>query len=202
MPIYKSALRCCLQGMPEPVQRGWYSRGYLPHLDFRSAIQGVTFRLADSVPKKVVQLWKAELTEDDAGELRRRIAAYEDAGYGECWLRDSENATILEDALRHFDGEHYDLLEWVVMPNHVHVLFRPHSMPMDRIVQRWKRFSAWRINERLGRAGRFWARDYFDRFIRDEAHFLRARKYVRENPVRAGLCPKAEDWLFGSARRG
>lgn len=40
-------------------------------------------------------------------------------------LEDPANAKIVADALRHFDGERYELASFVVMPNHVHVLFRP-----------------------------------------------------------------------------
>ena len=40
-------------------------------------------------------------------------------------LKDPANAKIVADALRHFDGERYEMASFVVMPNHVHVLFRP-----------------------------------------------------------------------------
>ncbi len=32
------------------VQRGWYSKGYLPHSDFPGLVQMITYRLADSLP--------------------------------------------------------------------------------------------------------------------------------------------------------
>ncbi len=51
----------------------------------------------------------------------------------------------------------------------------------------------------------FWmpemAKEYFDRFIRDSGHFENAKDYIHENPVKAGLFAKAEDWEFASARR-
>jgi REP element-mobilizing transposase RayT len=85
------------------------------------------------------------------------------------------------------------------MPNHVHVMFRPHSAMVERIVQTWKRVSVRKINERLGRAGAVWARDYFDRAIRDEVHRAKARRYIRNNPVKAGLCREPADWRWSSA---
>ncbi len=186
--------------MPDPIQHGWHGRGYLPHLDFRKATQGVTFRLADSLPAKVVARLKAKLAEEDASaELRAKIAAYEDRGYGECLLRDPENAALVEEQLRYFDGKRYELLEWVIMPNHVHVLVRPHSAMVEQIVQTWKRVSARKINERMGRRGAVWARDYFDRVIRDEVHRVKARRYIRHNPVKAGLCREPADWRWSSA---
>jgi len=52
----------------------------------------------------------------------------------------------------------------------------------------------------LGRRGRFWQEDYRDRYIRDEEHFLGVRAYIEENPVKAGLCTRAAEWPFSSAR--
>ncbi|MCH7224724.1 REP-associated tyrosine transposase [Haloferula sp. A504] len=190
--------------MPEAKQRGWYSRGYLPHLDFREAIQAVTFRLADAVPRHLIERWRSALryeSEEERTQLLRKIARYEDVGAGACLLRNPDHARIVAETLQHFDGDRYRLLEWVVMPNHVHVLFRPDAATLDRIVQSWKRFSARQINRRLERSGIVWARDYFDRYIRDESHFNRTRAYIRNNPVKAGLCSEPEEWPFGSAFR-
>ncbi len=115
---------------PTSAHKGWYSRGYIPHLDEPNRIQFITFRLHDSVPAEVVIRWRNELRVADGVaaddprmvELRRRIEAYEDAGKGMCYLRDERIAKVVQDALLHFDGERYRLLAWCIMPNHVHVL--------------------------------------------------------------------------------
>ena len=52
---------------------------------------------------------------------------------------------------------------------------------------------------RRGGAGTVWAKDYFDRFIRDEIHFLNTVRYIEENPVKAGLVARPSDWPFSSA---
>ena len=86
-------------------------------------VQAVTFRLADSLPQKVIDAWRAELRQKNPkteAELRRRIARWEDAGHGACLLAKSPHAELVENALLHFDGIRYRLLEWSVMPNHVH----------------------------------------------------------------------------------
>jgi len=74
------------------------------------------------------------------------------------------------------------------MPNHVHLLaeFFAGSL-LGEGVKSWKSFSAHEANRILGRSGQFWQEDYFDRFIRDTIHFESARRYIRENPVTAGL---------------
>jgi putative DNA methylase len=89
---------------------------------------------------------------------------------------------------------------FVVMPNHVHVLttFRDGFRLCD-VVRGWKSYPARRINESLGREGRLWQRDYFDRYIRDETHFERVRAYIEQSPVKAGLVKVATSWRFSSA---
>jgi hypothetical protein len=90
----------------EPV--GWHSRGYLPHFDGGAIAQFITFRLADSLPKNLIEEWMLELAhlgeERAIAETRRRIEAYLDKGHGSAWLRDRRVARIVENALLHFDG--------------------------------------------------------------------------------------------------
>ena len=160
------------------------------------------------MPGAVIAQWKSELARTSAGmsedkrsaELRRRIERYLDSGYGACWLRDSGVAQLVEDALLHFDGARYNLLAWTVMPNHVHALLEAlDGFPLDGVIHSWKSFSAKRANRILEREGRFWAPDYFDRRIRDDAHFAGAVRYIEQNPVKAGLVESASDWRRGSA---
>jgi REP element-mobilizing transposase RayT len=124
-----------------------------------------------------------------------------DRGWGACWLRSDIIATLVENAFYAFDGERYRLHGWTIMPNHVHVLMT--MMPtssLGAVVSSWKRFTARKANEHLGRRGAFWQNDYWDRFIRNEAHFAATTSYIDQNPVKAGLVAHASEWPFGSAR--
>jgi putative DNA methylase len=115
-------------------------------------------------------------------------------------LRDERVATLVQDAFLHFDGERYRLLAWVIMPNHVHVIIetmKAHSL--SKVVHSWKSYTANFANRILQREGAFWGEDYFDRFIRNNEHFAYALQYVHNNPVKAGLCKRAQDWKFSSA---
>jgi REP element-mobilizing transposase RayT len=168
----------------------------------------LTFRLADSVPRAVIERWREEIrlnamwsTEEDRHrELQRRLARYEDAGWGECHLKRPEIAALVRDALVRFDGERYRLLEWCIMPNHVHVLIEQvRGFALADIIKSWKVFTAREANAILGRTGRFWMREYFDRRIRDAKHRNQAAAYIRNNPVKAGLCERPEDWPWSSA---
>ncbi len=132
---------------------------------------------------------------------RNRLEEFLNAGYGDCYLRDPRIARLVENNLHHFDGKRYRLIAWVIMPNHVHVMieiFKGH--PMDKVIHSWKSYTATEANKLLQRQGKFWFADYFDRYIRDERHFTNAIRYIHQNPVKAGLVEKAEDWLFSSAR--
>ncbi len=189
---------------PKPSPRGWYDRGYLPHLDGDLVTQAVTFRLVDSLPRDCVERWKAQLRHFPPNaartRLRRRIEECLDSSLGACHLRDPRIAGLVKDNLLFFHGKRYQLHAWVVMPNHIHALFTPLAgAQLARIVHSWKSFTSKRANRVLGRSGAFWQREFHDRFVRDEAHFLNVRHYIEENPVIAGLCSRREEWKFSSA---
>lgn len=188
--------------------KGWHSRGYLPHLDADQTIQFISFRLHDAVPANIIEQWKEELhwtektasNSKEAATLRKKIEEYQDSGKGACYLRDERIAALVQDTLKRFDGERYRLIAWCVMPNHVHLLVEAKTgYPLSDTVHSWKSFSAHKANDLLGRKGKFWMPDYFDRFIRDGKHFVASCEYIRQNPVKAGLVVAPEDWPWGSA---
>lgn len=109
---------------------------------------------------------------------------------------------LIEEALLEFDGKRYALVAWCVMPNHVHALIETRQgYALDRVVHSWKSFTAHAANKVLNRSGAFWAPDYFDRYIRDEAHLASTMEYIEFNPVRARLCREPSEWPFSSAAR-
>jgi len=135
----------------------------------------------------------------DAVELHRRIAKHEDAGHGTCVLRDPENAAIIQQTLIKNHPDRYQLIDWCIMPNHVHVLVRIlKGHPLSQVIQQWKGSSSVQINRLLKRSGRLWEPDFHDRYIRDERHFNKVRRYIHNNPVKADLCKEPEDWPFSS----
>src|SRR5438105_2081353 len=185
-----------------------YTRS-LPHWQQEGATYFVTFRLADSLPKEVYNRWREErdaalretaqatdLSESErqdhlekiAREHREKLEHHLDQGIGECWLRNTEVSAIVENALRHFDGDRYLLGSYVVMPNHVHVLVRPameHKLP--DILQSWKSFTAKEANKVLGRTGEFWQAESFDHIVLDEQQLQKVTLYIQENPIKARL---------------
>ena len=128
------------------------------------------------------------------------LEAYLDRGRGECHLRQQEIAQLVEEAVRFFHGERYDLRAWVVMPNHVHALFKVDVTPMAEILESWKKHTAQKANRLLGRRGEFWQADYWDTFMRNSEHELETRRYIESNPANAGFVLDPKAWPWSSAR--
>ena len=183
--------------------RGWYSRGHLPHLDAGEVPQFLTWRLADSIPPGLAEKWEAELaTEPETKrklELYRRYERYLDEGHGSCLLKNPVAAITVQNTLIFYHGALYTLHEWVVMPNHVHVLLTPApNVFLAEIPKRVKGYSSTQINRQLGRQGQLWQAGYFDRLIRDADHFDQTALYIRRNPVKAKLVGVIDHWTYGS----
>jgi REP element-mobilizing transposase RayT len=189
------------------MEKVWRSRGYVPHWEAGERPQAITFRLADSLPAALLKRWEDELVtlpEEEAASKRRvRIERALDSSHGQASLREPGVGEIVENALLYFDGDRYRLHAWVIMPNHVHVLITPiGGYKLSEITHSWKSFTAKKANALLNRAGAFWSREYFDRAIRDGAHYHNAVTYFAMNPVSAGLCGEPEQWRFSSAWSG
>jgi REP element-mobilizing transposase RayT len=171
----------------------------------------ITFRLADSLPKSVLDRVESErqaivktaigLRRDLSADERTRITRlstpvierFLDSGAGACHLRNSAFAEEVANALRYFDEKRYRLFAWCVMPNYVHVVARLFpGQTLATVVHSWKSFSAKHANRILGRHGVFWQREYYDHLIPSEEEFERAIRYVTENPTKAQL----KDWKW------
>jgi REP element-mobilizing transposase RayT len=161
--------------------------------------------LHDSLPREVLIRWKHDLKLEENAEARammgRRVEAYLDQGHGACSLRNNAGAAIVQEALLFHDGTKYRPAAWVVMPNHVHILCTPlANHTLAQIMHSLKSFSSTEANRMLNRSGRFWQKEYFDRYIRNARQFSKTVAYIDHNPVKANLCERPEDWPFSSAR--
>jgi putative transposase len=107
------------------------------------------------------------------------------------------------------NGKLFHLHAIVVMPDHVHLAISPMSdedgeVPLPKILQAIKGASAHRINRYLGRRGRVWQDESFDRALRSTANLRGKIEYMLGNPVRAGLVSNPNDyrWLWTESRAG
>lgn len=141
-------------------------------------------------------------------------------------LSDPRVAAVIRANLYHHNGVKYHLMAYCVMPNHVHVLFQPLDVatggspvefatgeppvatgvgeqpdtqsPLARIMHSLKSYTAHEANRILGRVGEFWQAESYDHWVRDEAELERIVLYIRENPVKAGLVERPEQWASSS----
>lgn len=174
--------------------RGWNERGYIPHRDEPGLTQFVTFRLGDSFPAELQHEWETIFQLEDERERRLQLESWIDLGWGSCHLQDKRVAEMVYQTLRHFDGHRYHLQAFTLMPNHVHVLFEVTTVPMHQVVKSWKQYSSNRANQLLGRTGTFWQADYWDTYMRDAEHKALTIRYIRNNPVKAGLVSDWKEW--------
>ncbi len=194
------------------------SSTHLPHWRIPGATYAVTFRLKDSLPEsaqKDYQQQREILTErlhdlisqkesrsvlESLIAIRAEIAGLQETMlesalnqcHGACHLKRPEIAKVMLDALKHFNGDRYELFAWSVMPNHVHAMLRPENgHDLEKIIQSWKSFTAKKVNEMLGQSGVFWQEEYYDHLIRDGEDLQHQVRYVLNNPVKGNA---AGEW--------
>ena len=182
-------------------------RGNLPHWRQTNVTYFITTRLVDSMPQEKLREWQIRRdtwlaahglqTPNDIHTLpeveqREFQAAFTqqwhqwlDAGYGECLFRRQDVRDILVDRLT----SEPSLDAWVIMPNHLHALVAPEAQSLGDVLQSWKGGSAFEINRLLGRSGPLWQKEPYDHIVRSEAQFQHYRRYIAENPIKAGLQP-------------
>jgi len=204
-------------------------RRNLPHLQPPGAALFLTFRLAGSLPRSVLEQWKNEqkwlrhLEETNPTYFARAKLDFErtwfakfesvldGASHGPLWLKDERIANLVADSFHYRDGKVFRLDAFSIMPNHAHVVFKPlllhaggetnASYPsLASIMQSLKGFTARECNRLLGRQGEFWAHESFDHYIRDHEEWMRIVAYVLNNPVKAGYVSHWQEWRWNYRR--
>ena len=180
------------------------SGGIPPHWQQGEVMRFVTFRLDDAVPANKLHRWKEELAVWRTGHpqpwtpeqekeyhrrFTRRLEGWLDEGTGLCLLSVPARRKIMEDVLMDFQGDLVEHHAWVIMPNHVHLIFTP-IIAMETLMKVWKDLSALRIGR-----GNIWQENHRDTLIRDAGHFANAVRYIRRNPekLREGTFTLWED---------
>lgn len=103
-------------------------------------------------------------------------------------LRRPEIREIVAKSLEYFHGQRVLTGDYVVMPNHIHVLMRPlPSFELEDILQAVKSYTATQINRLLGGEGRFWMRESYDHIVRDFEQLEAFQTYIKANPKKANL---------------
>jgi REP element-mobilizing transposase RayT len=200
----------------DPEQEVVVTHRRLPHWYQPGVTYFITFRTIDSLPANVMRQWNEErgdwlrrhnidpftsnwrealqqLPATTRNEFHNRFTdafhRYLDAGYGACLLKRHELAQIVATSLLHFDGQRYQLGDFVVMPNHVHLLvclIAPTGLKEQ--CRSWKKYTSTRINQVTGRRDHFWQGEGFDHLVRSPEQYAHFQRYIAENPRKAMLC--------------
>ena len=107
-------------------------------------------------------------------------------------------AKLLIDTLYHYRGAAYLLHEFVVMPNHIHVILTPKTS-LEKAVQFIKGGFSYRATRELGSNLEVWQKGFSDHRIRDASDYRIHQTYIQQNPVRKHLCEHAEGYAYSSA---
>jgi putative transposase len=179
----------------------YYERN-LPHWHPEGCAIFVTWRLYGSLPESV--LAELKRSKKIAGRQFARAEQFLDqAEFGPTWLRDARIAALVQSSILKGAAElnEYALLAYVIMPNHVHMLVQPRTA-MQRVTKGIKGVTARAANLLLGRVGRpFWQAESFDHWARTETESEKIGRYIENNPVKAGLVRRAEEWRWSSAAK-
>ena len=174
-----------------------FYRRRLPHRDIPGAATFVTWCLDGSLPAERA-FRRDQLTTGQA------FAAWDGlldrCPTGSKFLAMPDIADLVKRRILRAETENLCALDsYVVMPNHVHVLWAP-RVSLVELVRRVKGSTAVEANRILGRTGtRFWQDEYFDRTARTDADTVRMRNYIENNPVKAGLVAAPELYPWSSA---
>jgi putative transposase len=109
----------------------------------------------------------------------------------------SEEKDVIAEIINHFDNSRYELLAFVVMDDHVHLLAKPgKKYPRAHLVHSWKSFTANRLQRQFNRQNSVWQDEYFDRIVRDEADFLEKAQYILNNPFKTWPDIVEYKWVY------
>jgi putative transposase len=187
-----------------------------PHWSQAGAVVFITFRTRDSIPREVVERWDREkrewlrdrgkdngahwsvivptLSEGERAEFNKTFnrcrEAFLDSCHGRCLLRRPELSKIVAASLLHFDGARYRMGDFVVMPNHVHLLaVFPTEDAMREQCDSWLHYTAVQINRAIREKGKLWQQEPFDHLVRSAEQYEYLRQYIANNPQTARLKP-------------
>lgn len=202
----------------------------LPHWRQDNATYFITFRLGDSIPQSVFDQWEYEKclwlsargiqTTNTDENVRHKSEQLPDAEQrrfhkhfnrlfhikldecrGACHLNRPTCRAIIHDKLLEQDGTSYHLGDFVLMPNHVHLLMRlDSSSELEWILKKIKGATSRLCNQTLGQSGRFWQPGSYDHIVRSLDQLMKYRQYIADNPSKACITLAADavyhaDWM-------
>lgn len=169
----------------------------------------------DRERQRICMQFQGQQQREELYKLDKKYFGWFDSWLDRCvqesprWLADANVAQIVADEIHALDGKRYRLIAYCLMPNHVHLAIDTAgyevepahhgptaAYPLTDMLKRLKGRKARLCNLTLGRSASFWHHESYDHVIRNQQEYERIIKYILNNPVKAGLAEKWEDWRF------
>jgi putative transposase len=97
------------------------------------------------------------------------------------------------------EREGFDLLAYVFMPDHLHLLAQgEEASRLASFIKRFKQITGFSLRRDAG-LEEVWQQSYFDRVVRKEEDLNERAQYIAANPARARI---VSDWRFYEFRGG
>jgi putative transposase len=191
---------------PETIS---FYRRKLPHWTVKGRSYFLTIRLKNSIPKQKLEELNAKAIrlkeESDKSERANdfletyifHIDSILDNSKDDLFLQNPKVAKLMIDSLAWTENNcKWKIIATTIMPNHVHILTSGENAikPFNLAFSIFKGFTAREANKLLSRKGAFWSPETFDHWCRTPFEEERIKKYILENPVKAGLAGKHDDW--------
>lgn len=209
-----------------------YRRNDQPHLQPIGATFAVTLMAHDAIPEALLEKVRRrreivllEIEQDNLPQKSERKAAIHERYYQylegllhqkreqEHPFRHKVAAKAMENRIRQYDGEYYDLVAFSIMSNHVHLqVDLSMQLPtaeagtgnkalcdyvnLATIVGRIKGGGTYDVNQAIGRKGTLWMPGYYDRYMRSQRHLMTEFWYILRNAEKAGLVTDWRDHPF------
>ncbi len=200
----------------------------LPHWRQDGVTYFVTFRLGDSIPDSVRSRWEGEkalwlkargiVYDGERGcwhaafaklsaaeqfrfhqHFNRQVQGCLDRGLGQCHLRKDKCLETVRAKILCDDGGPYHLGDFIIMPNHVHLLVTPiRGEELEMVLKRVKGASAVECNRLLQRSGTFWQAESYDHIVRSLEQLHQYRQYIGDNPTKAGITVAPAAWYVAT----
>ena len=122
------------------------------------------------------------------------------------WVTHLQNSTVAEMVVEAIEHRQqigaWKVFEYTVMPTHIHLFCEMGPKGLKKTLEDFKRWTGHRAAKLIAIDGeRFWQREWFDHWSRSDAEDDRIVRYIRNNPVKAGLVIDSAEWRFTSAYR-
>jgi putative transposase len=198
----------------KPQTTGFW-QGRLPHWEVEDGRYFVTIHLAGAIPKSAaeqIRIMSKELTRKSSvaaadsdlmltRTIFREMEKWLDSSQDNLLLSETEIANMVLEAIQHrAETQQWIVHQFVIMPNHAHLFLSVVNGTLKETIDGFKRWTGHQAAKIALLSGdRFWQDEWFDHWSRSDEQDDRIIRYIRGNPVKAGLVKDTANWKYVGA---